>query len=57
MDKTEILLEALTDFRFNKEPNSEDMLELFYVVNRCLKQGDGLLWSTVREILWKAGYK
>ena len=50
IDKQEKLKQAIIYFE-QQDRGVQDYMELFSVVRYCLAQGDGLLWSHVREVL------
>lgn len=49
-DKKERLKNAIEVFE-KSEHTTEDYMNLFYIVARSVSQGDGLLWSTVEEVV------
>ena len=49
-DKTERMREAIIKFR-DSDQEVSDYLYLFMVVSRVTRQGSGLLWSDINEIL------
>jgi hypothetical protein len=44
--KAEKLAQAVREFH-GTQKTADDYLNLFVVVQSCLKQGDGLVWETV----------
>ena len=49
-NKTERLREAIIKFR-KSDQEVHDYMSLFIVVHAVLRQGSGLLWSDVNEVL------
>ena len=48
--KQAVLEEALVAFRDSTQ-RTDDYMNLFLAVQRVLRQGDGLLWSDVEEVV------
>lgn len=53
VNKSAKLREAIENFE-QSERNEEDYLKLFVVVESSLRQGSGLTWGSIQEIIKEA---